>query len=187
MKERIEATATASEEDLAMLEDQLGRRPSGVMKVEAYCPAGHPQVIRYYPLSLSEEGKVLSPFPTLYWLTCRSLIRQVSEFESYGWIGKIEDRIEADPAFREAYHENHRQYGLERWESLLPEHREVVIERGWEKVYRETGIGGIRDWNFVKCLHLQFAHHAGASNVVGEFLQEEFSLQACKAESSSAG
>ena len=187
MKERSDATATASEEDLAMLEYQLGRRPSGVMKVEAYCPAGHPQVIRYYPLSLSEEGKVLSPFPTLYWLTCRSLIRQVSEFESYGWIGKIEDRIEADPAFREAYHENHRQYGLERWESLLPEHREVVIERGWEKVYRETGIGGIRDWKFVKCLHLQFAHHAGASNVVGEFLQEEFSLQACKAESSSVG
>ena len=103
MKERIEATATASEEDLSMLEAQLGRRPSGVLKVEAYCPAGHPQVIRYYPLSLSEEGKVLSPFPTLYWLTCRSLIRQVSEFESYGWIGKIEERIGADPEFREAH------------------------------------------------------------------------------------
>ena len=187
MKDRVEGAASVSEEDLSLLEAQLGRCPSGVLRVEAYCPAGHPQVIRYYPLSLSEEGKVLSPFPTLYWLTCRSLIRQVSEFESYGWIGKIEERISTDPEFRAAYHENHRDYAEERWEALLPEHREAVIERGWEKVYRETGIGGIRDWNFVKCLHLQFAHYAGASNVVGEFLQEEFSLQACKAESSPVG
>ena len=44
--------ADASEDDLDMLEAQLGRRPTGVLKVEVYCPAGHPQVIRYYPLSL---------------------------------------------------------------------------------------------------------------------------------------
>ena len=181
MKEQVGGTAGVSEEDLSMLQAQLGRRPSGVLKVEAYCPAGHPQVIRYYPLSLSQAGKVLSPFPTLYWLTCRSLIRQVSEFESHGWIGKIEEIIRADPAFRTQYHDNHRQYRRERWKTLLPRHREVVVEKGWEKVYRETGIGGIRGRDFVKCLHLQFAHHVGASNIVGKFLQDESSLQACKA------
>lgn len=187
MKEQLQGATGVGDDDLSMLEAQLGRRPSGVLKVEAYCPVGHPQVIRYYPLSLSAGGEVLSPFPTLYWLTCRSLIRQVSEFESYGWIGKIEERIRTDPAFKTAYHENHRQYCRERWETLNPRHREAVIEKGWEKVYRETGIGGIRDWDFVKCLHLQFAHHVGSSNVVGEFLQDEFSLQACKAVESSVG
>ena len=179
--------ADASEDDLNMLEAQLGRRPTGVLKVEVYCPAGHPQVIRYYPLTVGEQGEALSPFPTLFWLTCPSLIRQVSEFESYGWIGKIEERIQADSDFRAEYHENHRAYGLERWAALLPAHQETVIEKGWENVYRNTGIGGIREWDFVKCLHLQFAHHAGAANVVGRFLQEQFSLQPCMPPESSVG
>ena len=87
MSERVSGAAGVSGEDLSMLESQLGRKPSGVLRVERYCPAGHPQVIRYYPLSLSPEAEVLSPFPTLFWLTCPSLIRQVSEFESYGWTG----------------------------------------------------------------------------------------------------
>ena len=66
--------ADASEDDLDMLEAQRGRRPTGVLKVEVYCPAGHPQVIRYYPLTVGEQGEALSPFPTLFWLTCPSLI-----------------------------------------------------------------------------------------------------------------
>ena len=177
----------AGEDDLDMLELQLGRRPTGVLKVEVYCPAGHPQVIRYYPLTLGEQGQVLSPFPTLFWLTCPSLIRQVSEFESYGWIGKVEERIQGDSDFRAEYHENHKAYGRERWAALLPAHQKAVIEKGWENVYRNTGIGGIREWDFVKCLHLQYAHHAGAANVVGRFLQEQFSLQPCMPPKSPVG
>ena len=187
MSERVSGAAGVSGEDLSMLESQLGREPSGVLKVERYCPAGHPQVIRYYPLSLSPEAEVLSPFPTLFWLTCPSLIRQVSEFESYGWIGKIEEKIRTEPDFREEYHENHRSYCRERWETLLPRHREAVIGKGWEAVYRDTGIGGIRDWDFVKCLHLQYAHQVGSSNVVGRFLQEQFSLRSCKPPRSPVG
>jgi len=187
MKPDLFDASGASEEDLVMLEGQLGRRPSGVLQVEVYCPAGHPQVIRYYPLTLGEKGEVEAPFPTLFWLTCPSLIRQVSEFESYGWIGKIEERISSDPDFKSEYRDNHIAYGKERWEALLPSHREAVVQKGWENVYRDTGIGGIRDWDHVKCLHLQYAHHAASANVVGRFLQEQFSLRPCVAPESPVG
>ena len=54
--------ADASEDDLDMLETQLGRRPTGVLEVEVYCPAGHPQVIRYYPLTVGEQERRSLPF-----------------------------------------------------------------------------------------------------------------------------
>lgn len=168
-----------TERDLVILEEQLGRRPRGVRAIERRCPAGHPQVIRVYPL-IDEK-----PFPTLFWLTCPSLIGQIARLEHQGWIERLEQLIERDPELRARYLRDHRAYIEERWRELSPEDREWVIERGLAPVFRERGIGGLRDRTKVKCLHLHYAHHqARGENVIGEWLVEHFEIVECPAEGS---
>jgi len=91
-----------SERDLKVLKEQLGRPPRGVLAIERRCPAGHPQVIRVYPLIDGE------PFPTLFWLTCPEIVKQISRLEHESWIRKLEERIARDPEFRRRYHEAHK-------------------------------------------------------------------------------
>ena len=166
-----------TERDLAILEEQLGRSPRGVRAIERRCSAGHPQVIRVYPLL---DGK---PFPTLYWLTCPSLIKQIARLEHQGWIERLERRMERAPEMRARYFESHRAYIEERWRELSEGDRQWVIERGLEPIFEERGIGGLRDWTKVKCLHLHYAHYqARGENVIGAFLVESFQITECPAE-----
>ena len=167
---------TLKPNDLKALHAQLGRPPRGVVSIETRCPVGHPQVIRVYPL-LRKAGKV-EPFPTLFWLACPGLIRQISALEHRGLISTLEQTLQDDANFRTAYHCNHRAYLNERWETLSEEDRHWVESQGWE-AYFKKGIGGIANWAHIKCLHLQFAHYLARENVVGQWLDDHFSPSRC--------
>jgi hypothetical protein len=80
--------------DLAIVRDQLGREPTTRFTVVARCPDGHPLVIRNEPVDADGH-----PFPTLFWLTCPAAVRAVSRVEAEGWIARLNERIEHDPAF----------------------------------------------------------------------------------------
>jgi len=162
-----------TEAELEVLAEQLGRRPRGVRAIERYCPAGHPQVIRVYPLI---DG---NPFPTLFWLTCPELIKQLTRLEYEGVIEALERLIERDPRFRARYHQNHRDYIEERWKELNEHDRRWVEEQGLSAVFKERGIGGLRNWDAVKCLHMHYAHHKARANVIGEWLESRFDLREC--------
>ncbi len=162
-----------SPRDLQLLLEQLGRYPRGLRAVERYCPAGHPQVIRVYPL-IDEE-----PFPTLFWLSCPVLVRQISRLEHEGWIEKLERLIQQDQNLRARYHENHRAYIEERWAQLTARDRRWIFERGLAPLFRERGIGGLQDWDRVKCLHMHYAHHRARKNVLGEWMEKHFELKEC--------
>jgi len=150
-----------SEAELQVIFEQLGRRPRGVCAIERCCPAGHPQVIRVYPL-IDEK-----PFPTLFWLTCPNLVKQISRLEHLGVIEQLERLVERDPLFRNRYHEDHRAYIEERWRQLSERDRLFIQQQGLIPVFKERGIGGLRDWNTVKCLHMHYAHHKARENVIG--------------------
>ena len=151
--------------DLEALRVQLGREPRGVLAVESRCPAGHPQVIKVYPLLKS--GGTAEPFPTLFWLTCPAIITQISVLEHDGWIARLEDEMQADPAFRERVERDHRAYIEERWATLSLADRKWIRRQGWASFLLERGIGGIEDWAHIKCLHLHAAHHLARSNAIG--------------------
>ncbi|HIC96436.1 TPA: DUF501 domain-containing protein, partial [Candidatus Bipolaricaulota bacterium] len=40
-------------------------------------------------------------------------------------------------------------------------------------------IGGLADWDKVKCLHLHYAHHLARGNIVGRWVEDRFSLKEC--------
>ena len=166
-----------SEHELKMLAEQLGRRPRGLKFIERYCPVGHPQVIRVYPL-LDEK-----PFPTLFWLTCPALVQQISRLEHRGVIGLVERCIQEDPALRARYHGDHQAYIKERWGELTAQDRHWVETKGLSSIFLKRGIGGVQDWGTVKCLHMHYAHHRARENVIGRWLDEHYDIVECAKES----
>jgi exopolyphosphatase/guanosine-5'-triphosphate,3'-diphosphate pyrophosphatase len=134
--------------DVEVVREQLGRTPTTRFDVVVRCPPGHPLVIRNAPFDAAGD-----PFPTTFWLTCPDAVRAVSRLEAGGEIGRINERYEADAAFRDAVDRAHADAAEER-ARLAPE------ARSW------GGVGGTR--RGIKCLHAHYANHlAGGDDVVG--------------------
>ena len=168
------SSESISKEDLEILRTQLRREPRRVIAIETRCPAGHPQVIRVHPL-VDEK-----PFPTLFWLSCPALIAQISRIEHQGYIQKLETILSEDSELLAAYHQNHQKYIEERWSHLSEEEIELLESKNYTEVLRDYGIGGIRDWNTIKCLHLQYAQHLAMGNVIGEWIDQNFQISFCE-------
>ena len=163
-------------EDERVIAKQLGRTPRGVLAVECRCPYGYPQVVRVYPLV---EGK---PFPTLFWLTCPFLTKQIDRLEAQGWIKKMDGQIERDQALAVSLRQAHRAYIDERNRLLSPGDRTTLAETGMLKDLLEKGIGGTADLKKVKCLHLHVAHALARTNPVGDRVLDALAEHACPPE-----
>ena len=95
---------------------QLGREPRP-FRVAARCPFGLPSVI---------ENERARNMPTSFWVTCPSLVADISRVESTGGVREAAEAVGADTV--EAIHEEHRAlYG--------------------------TRVAGVREGGNVKCLH----------------------------------
>jgi hypothetical protein len=47
---------------------------------------------------------------------------------------------------------------------------------GYTALFDTYGIGGLRDWQQVRCLHMQYAHHLCGENVIGQWLDQHYGL-----------
>lgn len=166
--------ASVSARDMDALREQLGREPRGVRAIETRCPVGHPQVIRVYPLVDGE------PFPTLFWLSCPSIVRQISQLEHQGLISEMETRVARDDPLRAQYLEDHRAYIRERWTELAERDRQWIRDQGLSDALLERGIGGMVNWTSVKCLHLHYAHHLARANVLGARIDARCDVAPCR-------
>jgi exopolyphosphatase / guanosine-5'-triphosphate,3'-diphosphate pyrophosphatase len=119
----------------------------------ARCTGGHPLVIRNDPVDARGE-----PFPTRYWLTCPEAVKAVARLESQGWIARLNESVEQDPALGAALAAAHRAYAKER-DALVPGGARAP----------EGGVGGTREG--VKCLHAHYAYHlAGGVDPIGAWV-----------------
>ncbi|NLY51331.1 MAG: DUF501 domain-containing protein [Firmicutes bacterium] len=145
-----------NQEELAKIARQLGRLPQGVVDVAKRCLAGHPQVITNYPIRWGSDGPQI--FPTLYWLTCPALRRQVGVLETEGWIERLQKRLKSDRPLAEDWQIAHRDYANKRVQ-LVPKDELAVLSQHYPaqaQALQETGIGGIRGQG-IKCLHTHLA------------------------------
>lgn len=134
--------------DADAVEAQLGRPPRGKWRVARRCRCGLPQVIETDPL-LADE----TPFPTLWWLTCRTLVTAVSGLEHSGWMGEFNKLLSGDEAVRTRLRQSIEGY-LGARDAIQP------LDSS-----DHPGGGPSR----VKCLHAHTAHHLITSdNPVGE-------------------
>jgi hypothetical protein len=122
------------DDDLAVVERQLGRRPRAFLRVVVRCPYGRPAVTEQ--AAFDEDGR---PFPTTFWLTCRYLVEAVARLEAAGgverWSRAAADVPELAASLAAAHDEQRR---------LRPE--------------LDLGVGGARPGaGSLKCLHAHVA------------------------------
>ena len=119
------------------------------------------------------------PFPTLYWLTCPYLSKEVDHLEAAGSVKRLEHRLQNDPSLRAAMVAAHVDYRDKR-QALLGDHeRHKLLQSGRMAALSERGIGGIADWDTLKCLHLHVAHALAGKNPIGGIVLDELTRIEC--------
>jgi uncharacterized protein len=137
---------------------QLGREPRAFRRVAARCPHGAPAVTEQEPYD--RDG---APFPTMYYLTCRTLVAAVSRVEAAGGVERLTELLARDDPLRDDHVRATEQQRLIR-RGLAPS---VSPVDGGASL--DTGIGGSRNPAQLKCLH---AHAAFALAWPGYLLGE---------------
>ncbi len=161
---------SVSEQQLAMIAEQIGREPKGLVDVTVATATGVPLVLQMR--SLVDNV----PFPTLYWLSSKELCKAIGRIEGKGWVKEIESRLQEDTELKEAFLQNQKAYVARRWELMLPQDKQRIEELGFTQMFERYGIGGISQWDKVRCLHMQYAHHLADGNVIGALMDQEFEL-----------
>ena len=80
--------------DLQILAGQLDRQPRDVNAIACRCPFGYPAVIETGPVLAGE------PNPTLFYLTCPSVVKAVSQVESGGAVKRFKEACRDDAELR---------------------------------------------------------------------------------------
>ncbi|TVQ67689.1 MAG: DUF501 domain-containing protein [Oceanospirillales bacterium] len=153
---------------------QLGRKPRGIAAIAHATDEGVPVVLQMRSLVANK------PFPTLYWLCSQDLDKAIARIESTGWIKALEAELLEDEALRQQYHQQQADYVARRWELMSADDKQKIEAQGFTELFNTLGIGGISQWDKVRCLHMQYAHHLVADNLVGKRLDEEFGLNQLK-------
>jgi uncharacterized protein len=130
---------SVSDEDLAIIEGQLGRAPRGVVEVAYRCPCGKPAVTTTRPRL--ENG---TPFPTTYYLTCPRANSEIGTLEASGMMAEMTQRLEDDEELAAQYRAAHESYLADR------------AELGHVEEIDGISAGGMP--TRVKCLHVLIAH-----------------------------
>jgi uncharacterized protein len=153
----------SSDDDRAIVERQLGRRPRAFRRVVRRCPYGLPAVTEQLPYAA--DG---SPFPTTYYLTCPHAVEVVSRLEAEGGVERWSAAAATDPVFRESV------------EAATNEQRSVRRDLAIGLSGRDDGaslalgIGGSRSPQRLKCLHAHVAFAlARPGYVLGERIVAE--------------
>lgn len=150
---KISVVSSNTEQDFESVKAQLGRAPRGRWSVARRCACGKPQVLETYPRL--DDG---TPFPTLYWLSCRKLSSAIGTLESGGWMAGLNRRLAEDPEFHEGLRLSTEEY--------------VRRRNGLDELGPTAHPGGGPDR--VKCLHAHTAHQlvTGDNPAGAEVLRE---------------
>lgn len=141
-----------TDEDRAVLHEQLGRPARGVVGIAARCACGRPLVVRTAPRL--DDG---TPFPTTYYLTCPPAVGAVSTLEATGLMRVLTAWVQDDPGAAAAYARAHEAYLADR------------AELGDVPEIAGISAGGMP--TRVKCLHVVVGHALAAGpgvNPVGD-------------------
>ena len=161
--------ATAA--DVAVISHQIGRPARGVLAVAARCRFGQPQVAVVQPVLTGGGRQAAEPFPTTFWLTCPYLVAQVGTLESQGWIRRLQQEVDRDPALADGLQGAHQEAAAVRRRLLEAQGPQATGRLSPAAVRRllEGGVAGIGHPRGVKCLHAHLAHYlATGANPIGE-------------------
>ncbi len=157
-------------QQLEIIRQQLGREPVGLAGIAVQNKQGVPLVLQMQPLVNDK------PFPTLYWLSSKDVYQAIAEIETAGGVKQLEKELEEDEEFREAHLADQQRYADLRWSTVTDAQKDRIEELGFTHLYTQYGIGGISQWDKIRCLHMQYAYHLAAGSAVGQKLDEKYQL-----------
>mmetsp|Transcript_26729 Transcript_26729/g.43865 ORF Transcript_26729/g.43865 Transcript_26729/m.43865 type:complete len:356 (+) Transcript_26729:86-1153(+) len=167
---------------------------------------GRPIAIRSYPLLVqqlantntnenngqgnnndSHDNCNVTPFPTLYWLTCPHVSRAISDLERQGYVRNFQSKLENNKDLAAEWWDCHEGYASERWNILSMRDREWLLQKdgkdeteerkreSMKEIIQYSGVAGTDHRGLrenivsgndsttfvpsVKCLHSHYAHY----------------------------
>lgn len=159
-----------TEQQYQIIEQQLGRKPRGIVRIAAETATGIPLVLQ---MRSWLDGE---PFPTLYWLCSKDLHKAINQIETRGGVKLLEQEILEDDDLRERLIADQTRYRDKRFTEMLSEDKQAIAEHQFTELFESFGIGGIRTWDKIRCLHMHYAHHLAEGNVIGELLDQRYQL-----------
>ena len=148
----------ATDADVAILEEQLGRPPRGIVGIAYRCPSGEPGGVATAPRL--PDG---TPFPTTYYLTCPRIVAAVSTLESVGVMAEMTARLEQDADLAARHRAAH--------EAYLADRAALGVD-----VPEIAGISAGGMPTRVKCLHVLVGHALAAGPGVNPMGDEALAL-----------
>jgi len=155
-----------SDEDRSNVKALLGRTPRGLAAINVRTKTGLPVVTQV------ESMVNKKPFPTLFWLVDKQLNYEIDKLEAGGLIARLQARIDSSPELQQSMNQDHLEHIKLRDELMLPEHKAVLNDLGFSRVFETRGIGGIENFTRIRCLHTYYASHLVVPNTVGTLLDE---------------
>ena len=140
--------------ELKIVELQLDRKINNFMETAVSCPFGYPAVIKVNPFINNIAA------PTIYWLSCPYLNYEVDRLEAESdLISKLGERLKFDQEFKKIMEAAHQKYAASRKNILSSEQLQKAknISEDLYKTLLESGVGGIRNKEGIKCLHTHLA------------------------------
>nr|WP_044085303.1 DUF501 domain-containing protein [Bifidobacterium gallicum] len=165
----------ATEEQIATVNEQLGRYPRGMEAVGATCVCGKPLAVVTRPLL---PGGV--PFPTTCYLTNPVAVKAMSHLEANGVMAEFTTMLAQDTELQQQYERAHQYYLA---------FRHALAQRTGDSEEHIEGIsaGGLP--TRIKCLHALLAQTlvmGPGINPIGDMALErardEFDPQVCRCE-----
>lgn len=161
------------ESDVEIIKKQLKSDSVSVDEVISRCAHGYPAVIVLDPVhqkNTQNQNKKITPvdpgaLSNVIWLTCPYLNEKIHDIESEGYIKKINDFINKDNMLDSMMNNAQAHYYYLRKRIYYknfkkPENSNINIE------ILKSGIGGSKKADYLKCLHMHFAHYTICSNNV---------------------
>lgn len=175
VKELIKASKP-TEQQLEIIRQQLGREPRGLAGIAVQNEQGVPLVLKMDALV---DDK---PFPTLFWLSSKDIYQAIAEIETAGTVKLLEQELQDNQVLREAHLADQQRYVDLRWATVSDEQKDRIEKLGFTPLYSKYGIGGISQWDKIRCLHMQYAYHLAEGSAVGQILDERFDLASLSAQ-----
>jgi len=155
-------------DDHKIVEIQLDREINNFIKTAHYCPFGYPAVITVAPFI----NEIVAP--TIYWLSCPYLNYEVDRLEAEtDLISELGNKLRSNSEFKMSMEAAHRRYAEKRLHLLSKKELEKarIVSEDLYKMLIESGVGGIREKEGIKCLHTHLADFLVAnSNPVGKIV-----------------
>jgi hypothetical protein len=91
-------------------------------------------------------------------------------------VKQLEQQLKDDNEWMSAYQASQRDYVAARWANCSAQDIKQLQDLGYASLFDTYGIGGLRDWQQIRCLHMQYAHHLCGENVIGQWLDQHYGL-----------